>query len=79
MSSSLRNTITELVHENQELRQRHADEKAARLSLEARKKEMEKELGGLGEEVSRLKGLLDRWGRRTAVAFTLKKITSTEI
>jgi len=33
----------------------------------------------LGEEVCRLKGLLDRWGRKTVVAFTPKKITSTEI
>jgi len=79
MSSSLRNTITELVHENRELRQRHADEKAPRLSLEAREKERGKELRDLGEEITRLKGLLDRWGRKTAVAFTPKKITSTEM
>ena len=79
MESSLGHTITKLVLENQGLRKRKAEEKAARLSLEAKEKELEKKVRDLGEEVSRLKGLLDRWGRRTAVAFTLKKITSTEI
>jgi len=79
MEPSLGNTITELVLENQGLRKRKAEEKAARLSLEAREKELERKVRDLGEEVSRLKGLLDRWGKKTAVAFTPKKITSTEI
>ena len=79
MEPSLGNTITELVLENQGLQKRKAEEKAARLSLEAKEKELEKKVRDLGEEVSRLKGLLDRWGKKTAVAFTPKKITSTEI
>ena len=79
MEPSLGNTITELVLENQGLRKRKAEEKAARLSLEAKEKELEKKVRDLGEEVSRLKGLLDTWGRKTAVAFTPKKIMSREI
>jgi len=71
--------ITELVLENQGLRKRKAEDKAARLSLEAREKELERKVRDLGEEISRLKGLLVRWGKKTAVAFTLKKIMSTEI
>jgi len=35
--------ITKVVRENQELRQRNEVEKAARLSLEAKEKELEKE------------------------------------
>ena len=78
MSSSLGNTIIELVHENHGLRKRKAEEKAARLSLEAREKELEKRVGDLEKEIIVLKGMI--WDRdRKAALGTPSKITVSEV
>jgi len=78
MDSSLGNTITELVLENQGLRKREEEERTAKLSLVVRKKELEKLVRDLRRENSRLEGLLEN-RRRTAVASTPTKITAMEI
>ena len=79
MSSSLGNTIIELVNENHGLRKRKADEKAARLSLEAREKELERKVEDLRKEISVLKGMLWDREKKEAVVATPKKIIPTEI
>jgi len=73
MDLSLGQMIKELVLGNQGLRKRKAEEKAARLSLEAKEKELGKRVRDLGEEVSRLKALLETWGRKTAVCIHAKE------
>ena len=78
MSSSLGKTITELVFQNTELRKRKAEEKAARLSLEAKEKELEKLVGDLRKEIIVLKGMI--WDRdRRAALGTPSKITISEV
>ena len=79
MSASLWNMITQLVLQNKDLRKRKAEEKAARLSLEAREKELERIVGDLRKEISVLKGILWNKGRKEAVVATPKKITPTEV
>ena len=81
MSSSLGNMITELVHANHELRKREEEEKAARLVLVARKKELKKLVRDLRKEDSKLQGLLDeRRGQEKAIVVeTPRKIIPTEI
>ena len=71
--------ITELVAANKELRKREAEEKAVRLSHEAKKKELEKIVGDLRKEISVLKGILCDKGKEKGVAVTLKKFIPTEI
>ena len=71
--------ITELVASNKRLRERKAEEKAARQGLEAKEKELEKLVGDLRKEISVLKGILWDKGKEKAVAATPKKIIPTEI
>ena len=78
MSSSLGNMITGLVASNQELRKREAEEKAARLSLEAKEKELEKMVGDLRKEIIILKGMIWDRDRKTALS-TPSKITISEV
>ena len=61
--------ISELVLQNKDLRKRKAEEKAARLSLEAKEKELEKIVGDMRKEISVLKGIL--WDRERKRALDL--------
>ena len=49
--------ISELVHEDHELRKREEEERAAKLVMVARKKELEKLVRDLRKEVNKLQGL----------------------
>ena len=70
--------ITELVASNKRLRERKAEEKAARLSLEAKEKELERIVGDLRKEIIVLKGMV--WDRdRKAALGTPSKITVSEV
>ena len=70
--------ITELVTSNQELRKREAEEKAARLSYEAKEKELEKIVGDLRKEIIVLKGMICDRDRKAALG-TPTKITVSEV
>jgi len=79
MSSSLGNTITELVRENQGLRESVEREVTVKVILMARKKELDKFVRDLRKKNSDLRILLEKRDGRTAITKTLSKVTFTEV